>query len=68
MSSPKGKSTRSKSRPVINDDIQITSKIHKKNSKIELCIEVVYTNGVECLVFIDRKVKYKSIIHITTHN
>ena len=42
MASLKGKSTRSKSRLAIKNDIQIPSKIYKNNSNIELCIDVSY--------------------------
>ena len=66
MESLKGKSTRSNPIPVINNEIQITSKIYKNNSNIELCIDKVYINGVSFLAYIDRQVKYRSMIHITS--
>ena len=68
IASLKGKLTRSKPRTVIKDDIWIPSEIYKKKSKIELFIGAGYINGVAFLVYIDRKVKYRSIIHTTTHN
>ena len=33
-----------------------------------MCIDSVYINGVEFLVNIERQVKYRSIIHITSQN
>ena len=39
-----------------------------KSSNIELCIDVVFINCVEFLVYIDRQVQYRSIIHITSNN
>ena len=68
MASIKGKSTRSKPRLEIKYDIQIISNIYKNYSKIELFIDVLYISGVSFLVPIDRKVKYRSIIHITSQN
>ena len=40
----------------------------KNNLNIELCIEVVCINGIAFIVSIDRQVKYRSIIHITSQN
>ena len=54
MESIKGNSTRSKPRPVINDDINTPIDIYKNNSNIELCIDVIYINGIAFLVYIDR--------------
>ena len=52
MSILKGKSKRIKPRPVMNDKIQIPRKIYKNNSIIKLCIDVVYINFVEYLVYL----------------
>ena len=68
VASLKGKSTRIKPRPIIKDGIQVPIEIYKFNSKIELCIDVVYINGIAFLVSIDRQVKCRSIIHITYQN
>ena len=64
----KVKSIRSNPRPVIRYEIQIPSDVYKNNSNIELCIDVVSISGVVFLVSIYRQVKYRSIIHITSHN
>ena len=40
----------------------------KNNLNIELCIEVVYINGIAFIVSIDIQVKYSSIIHIIYQN
>ena len=61
-------STRNNPRPVINYEINIPIKIYKNNSNVELCIDVVYINGVSFLVSIDRQVKYRSIFHIPSQN
>ena len=64
MASLKGKSTRSKPKPVIRDDIQIPEEIYNKNSNLDLCIDVIYINRVAFLVSIDKQIKYRSIIHV----
>ena len=64
----KDKSTRSDPMLVMKDDVHIPSKIYKKNSIIDLCIEVVFINVISFPVSIDRQLKYRSIIHITYHN
>ena len=51
MTGLKVKSKSSKPRPLIKYDIQITSEVYKNNSKIELCIDVVYINGILFLVY-----------------
>ena len=68
IASLKGKPTRRKPRTLIRDEVKITSKIYKNNSKMELCIDVIYINGVVFIVYIDRQLKYISIIHIVTQN
>ena len=55
MTSLKGKSTKSKARPLINEYIQISSEVYKNNSHVELCIGVVYINEILCPVYIDIK-------------
>ena len=42
--------------------------MYKNNQKINLCIDVFNIHGIECMISIDREVKYRSMIHITTHN
>ena len=66
--SHKGKPTKSKPRLVIKYGIQIPSEIYKNNSKIELLIYLVCINGDAFLVYIDKQVKYRSIVHITSKN
>ena len=56
MASLKGNSTRNKPRPVVKDYIQISSRIYKNNSNIDLYIDAVYIHGVLFLVSIGRKV------------
>ena len=68
MKTLKDKSTRKKKSPVIMYDILIPRKIYETNSNIALCIDVVYIIRVVFMVSIDRKVKYRSIIQITSQN
>ena len=67
IASLKVKPKRSKPRPEIKDDIQNPSEKYK-NSSIELCIDVVYINGVAFMVFIYRQVKYISIINTKSND
>ena len=62
ISSLKVNSIRIKPRTVIKDSIQIPSKIYKNNSDIELCVDVIYINGVAYMVSIDRQVKCRYIL------
>ena len=68
MKTLKDKSTRKKTSPVIMYDILIPRRIYETNSNIALCIDVVYIIRVVFMVSIDRKVKYRSIIQITSQN
>ena len=59
MVSLSGNSTRRKPRPIIKDYILIPSEIYKNNANIELCIDVIYINGVAFMVYIEWQVKYR---------
>lgn len=64
MASLKGKSIRSKPKPVIRDDIEIPDEIYTNNSNLDLWIDVIYINSLEFLVSIDKQIKYRAIIHV----
>jgi len=58
MSSLKGKSTRSRPKPVVDDVIEIPPKLKENNKDIELCIDTMYINKVGMLTAIDRTIKF----------
>ena len=58
MATLKGKSTRRKPKAVLEDWIELPKEILEKHSKIELCIDVMYINGVGLMTAIDRTIKY----------
>ena len=68
MSALKGKSTQSKPKPVIHDEIVVPPEIYANNLELDLCIDVMFINGISFLVGIDKQVKYRSIIHIQDKN
>ena len=64
----KGNWTRIKPSPVLKYKVQIRRDRYKHNLNIELFIDFVYIHDVVFLVSIDRQVKYRSNIHITSQN
>ena len=46
MATLKGKSTCKKPKPALEDWIELPKEILEKHSRIELCIDVIYINGV----------------------
>ena len=42
----KGKTTRKSPKPVVNDQIVIPSELIAKNTKLDLCIDVIYVCGI----------------------
>ena len=53
MAPLKGKSTCKKPQPVLEDWIELPQEILEKHRKIELCIDVMYINGVGLMTAID---------------
>jgi hypothetical protein len=64
MSSLKGKSTRRKSTPVREDNIEIPEELIAHNRKIELCIDIMYVNECGFMTTIDRTIRFSSAIPI----
>lgn len=58
----KGKSTRPKTKPVIKDEIKIPKEIKETHKDIELCIDIMFVNGMKMLTCIDRQIKYRIVI------
>ena len=64
MATLKGKSTRNTPKPVLQDWIELPREILEKHSKIELCMDIMYVNGVGLMTAIDRTIKYRSVEYI----
>ena len=64
MATLKGKSTRKTPKPVLQDWIELPKEILEKHSKIELCMDTMYVNGVGLMTAIDRTIKYRSVEYI----
>ena len=56
IASLKGKSTRTKTTPVIEDNIQVPTELINNNVNVELCIDTMYVNGMTFLTSIDCQV------------
>ena len=59
--SMKGKTTRAKPKVVVNDTIDIPKELITKNYYIDLCIDIIYVNGLAFLSSIDKQIKYRTI-------
>ena len=53
MTTLKGKSSHKKPKPVLKDLIELPQEILEKHRKIELCIDVMYINGLGLMTAID---------------
>ena len=59
--SMKGKTTRAKPKVVVNDTIDIPKELITKNYYIDICIDIIYVNGLAFLSSIDKQIKYRTI-------
>ena len=64
----KGKSVRKKPNPVLEDWIQLPEEIHNKHRRIELCMDIMYINGVVLMTAVDRSIRYRSIVEVTEND
>ena len=63
--SMKGKTTRAKPKVVVNDTIDIPKELITKNYYIDLCIDIIYVNGLAFLSSIDKQIKFRTIFFIS---
>ena len=68
MATLKGKSVRKKPNPVLKDWIQLPEEIHNKHRRIELCMDIMYINGVGLMTAVDRSIRYRSIVEVTEND
>ena len=62
----KGKAVRTKPIPVINDYVEIPKELKEIHKNIELCVDIMYIQGIMFLVTISRKIKFITIQSIET--
>ena len=48
----------------MKDEIEIPREIMEKHYKIELCVDIMYVNGMAFLSSIDRTIRYRAVIYI----
>ena len=58
----KGKSTRPRNLPTINDEIAVPPEIYERHHNIELCMDTMFVNGMPFLTAIDKTIKYRSSV------
>ena len=66
ISNLKGKSTRKKVETVREDNIEIPKELIEQHREIELCMDTMYVNEVGMLTTIDRTVRFRSVVPITS--
>ena len=58
MATLKGKSVRKKPKPVLEDWVELPRELHMKHMRVELCMDIMYINGVAFMCTIDRTICY----------
>ena len=64
MATLKGKSTRPKPKPVLKDWIELPREIMNKHAEVELCMDIMFINGVKLMTAIDRTIRFRSVVPI----
>ena len=62
----KGKSTRSKPKPVKTDIIEIPKELKMKHENLELCMDVMFVNKCAMLTTIDKSIKFRSLVPLNS--
>ena len=62
ISSLKGKSTRTKPKPVVDDIIDIPPEIKQENKELVLCMDTMFINQEIFLTAIDKSIKFRSLV------
>ena len=66
LSSLKGKATRSKPTPVVEDTVKMSSELIEKNKEVDLCMDTMFINKQGMLMAIDWTVRFRSLIPINS--
>ena len=62
MGTLKGKTTCKKPKPVKSDTVEIPPEIKEKHSKLTLCMDLMYVNGIPMFTSIDKSIRYHSVV------
>ena len=60
VASLKGKTTRKKSIPVVNDVVQIPPELKLKQQNVDLCIDTFFMNGLAFFATIAKRLQYRT--------
>ncbi|KAL7564336.1 hypothetical protein ACA910_007188 [Epithemia clementina (nom. ined.)] len=60
IGSLKGKSTRQRPTPIVNDYIEIPSELISQHEDVQLCIDTMFINGLPFLTTISRQIMYRT--------
>ena len=64
MATLKGRSTRPRPKPVLEDWIELPKEIMRKHAEIELCMDIMFINGVKLMTAIDRTIRFRSVVPV----
>ena len=68
MATLKGKSTRPNPKPVLQDWIELSKKIMKNHSEVELCMNIMLLTGVKLMTDICRTIRFRSVVPIQSRD
>ena len=66
VASLKGKTTRRKPAPVVNDQVSIPKELVEKHENVVLCLDTIFVNKIPFLVTISKDLKYRTADHLKT--
>ena len=66
MSTLKGMTTRTKPKPIQKDEIDLPLEIKNLPKELELCIDIMYVNELPMLTSIDKTIKYRGLVPLST--
>ncbi|KAL7577185.1 hypothetical protein ACA910_003520 [Epithemia clementina (nom. ined.)] len=64
IGSLKGKSTRQRPTPIVNDYIEIPSELILQHEDVQLCIDTMFINGLPFLTTISRQIMYRTACYL----
>ena len=62
----KGKTTRRRPMPIVNDQIAIPPELYERRSELELCIDIMFVNEMPFLTTITRALYYRTALFLPT--
>ena len=62
----KGKKTRRRPIPARSDLVEIPPEIKEQHCDLVLCVDIMYVNGIPMLTSIDRSIRFRSLVPLTS--